>query len=373
MSHDKRNDNGSEKGFSGFESLLSDLDSGDSQDNNPADEPDDGSDQPTTPRGQCTTGPSPQKDRGFKRHSDGARRDQMLAIAFLVVLCLIAVWSGLNESSAGGSSPPPGPRVSGPALAQPTQEASREALPAAFPLEVSRPPIGTNRVLSSPQLRYCVAEDIRIDAADAVVSNYDGDQVDRFNAMVDDYNSRCAEFRYRQGTLQTARETVERYRSQLEAEGRARFVGTGGSIGAGSGLGEMLDTMALNQDEQATSTQSSVGASPFTGTWVGTYNCNQGLTTVRVTLRDDGAGQVRGLFSFSAHPTNPYVESGSYMIRGEVTPTGYIVVNGTTWVDQPFGYDMVGFTGKITGSSITGEIPFGGCTWIQLDHDPSDQ
>ena len=43
--------------------------------------------------------------------------------------------------------------------------------------------------------------------------------------MVTDYDIRCSEFRYREGTLQRARSDVERNRVTLEAEGRSRFGG----------------------------------------------------------------------------------------------------------------------------------------------------
>jgi hypothetical protein len=79
-------------------------------------------------------------------------------------------------------------------------------------------------VLSVPQIRYCVAEDIRLDAAKGVINNYVEADVDRFNAMVADYNSRCSRFRYRRGALESARSDVEAIRSLLQAEGRSRFV-----------------------------------------------------------------------------------------------------------------------------------------------------
>ena len=48
--------------------------------------------------------------------------------------------------------------------------------------------------------------------------------MDRFNGYVNGYNSRCGEFRYRQGALESARRDVDPYRNQLQAEGRNRFV-----------------------------------------------------------------------------------------------------------------------------------------------------
>src|SRR5690606_18898902 len=65
--------------------------------------------------------------------------------------------------------------------------------------------------------------DIRMEGAKAAVNNYSDSDVDRFNAMVADYNSRCGSFRYRSGALESARRDVEPYRSQLQAEGRSRF------------------------------------------------------------------------------------------------------------------------------------------------------
>jgi peptidoglycan hydrolase-like protein with peptidoglycan-binding domain len=68
-----------------------------------------------------------------------------------------------------------------------------------------------------------VAEDIRMDGAKSAVDNSNNSDVDRFNAMVADYNSRCSSFRYRRGSLESVRRDIEPYRSQLQAEGRSRF------------------------------------------------------------------------------------------------------------------------------------------------------
>ena len=62
-----------------------------------------------------------------------------------------------------------------------------------------------------------------MEGAKAALNNYSDSDVDRFNAMVADYNSRCGSFRYRSGALESARRDVEPYRSQLQAEGRSRF------------------------------------------------------------------------------------------------------------------------------------------------------
>jgi len=86
-----------------------------------------------------------------------------------------------------------------------------------------KPPVGSNLVFSTAQIHYCLAEDIRMESAKSVVNNYVDSDVDRFNAMVADYNSRCGSFRYRSGALESARQEIEQYRSQLQSEGRSRF------------------------------------------------------------------------------------------------------------------------------------------------------
>ena len=88
------------------------------------------------------------------------------------------------------------------------------------------PPVGQDLVFSMPQIRYCLAEDIRMEGAKSALNNYIDSDVDRFNAMVADYNSRCGSFRYRSGALESARRDIEPYRSQLQSEGRSRFAGS---------------------------------------------------------------------------------------------------------------------------------------------------
>lgn len=85
------------------------------------------------------------------------------------------------------------------------------------------PPLGSENVLFAAQLRYCVAERIRLEAAHVVVNTRMAEDVDRFNAMVVDFNGRCGQYRYRDGALEAARREVERYRAEIQQEGRARF------------------------------------------------------------------------------------------------------------------------------------------------------
>ena len=122
---------------------------------------------------------------------------------------------------------------SAPSYSPPTQSAAPSYTPPPQPQAPSRPvetkpPVGQDLVLSREQIRYCLAEDIRLDATKSAVNNYVDADVDRFNAMVADYNSRCSSFRYHtnnrgRNDLNSAQRDIEPYRSQLQSEGRSRF------------------------------------------------------------------------------------------------------------------------------------------------------
>ncbi|HHK3924678.1 TPA: peptidoglycan-binding protein [Pseudomonas aeruginosa] len=114
------------------------------------------------------------------------------------------------QSTAPSYSPPPQPQ----APSRPTE---------------SKPPVGQDLVFSREQIRYCLAEDIRIDGAKSALNNYIDADVDRFNAMVADYNSRCSSFKYQtnnrgRNDLNSTQRDIEPFRSQLQSEGRSRFV-----------------------------------------------------------------------------------------------------------------------------------------------------
>ena len=83
-------------------------------------------------------------------------------------------------------------------------------------LQYTKPSVGTNKVLSVRQIRWCIREGIRIEAMRSVIDS--NVEVGKFNRIVDDYNSRCGSYRYRQGSQSRAERDVEPYRSQIVAE-----------------------------------------------------------------------------------------------------------------------------------------------------------
>lgn len=209
------------KGFAGLSSLVSDVDTAPAH---PAPKTESAGSTTSTGR-PASQAAQPQPQQPTQRQtyqeppqpSSGSSGGKwILGIAAVVGL----LWL-IGQSNKNTPSPTP-------AYSPPAQSAAPSYSPPAQPQgpsvpQESKPPVGQDLVLSTAQIRYCLAEDIRMEGARAALNNYSDSDVDRFNAMVADYNSRCGSFRYRSGALESARRDVEPYRGQLQAEGRSRF------------------------------------------------------------------------------------------------------------------------------------------------------
>tara|TARA_R110001592_G_scaffold280946_3_gene548360 strand:+ start:21682 stop:23139 length:1458 start_codon:yes stop_codon:yes gene_type:complete len=213
------------KGFAGLSSMVSDVDDvvesapKQSQKTHSELPPEQSARKSTQQAQKPATKPASQTHQAPAQPSGGSSGGKwLIGIAVVIGLIWLANQSDNNRPSRSTYSPGSSTSTvpaSQPSITQP-QVPSR-------PSE-SKPSVGRNNVLSIAEIRYCLAEKIRLDAAETVLNNYSDSDVDRFNAYVNDYNSRCGEFRYRQGSLENARRDINPYSSQLQAEGRSRFV-----------------------------------------------------------------------------------------------------------------------------------------------------
>lgn len=85
-----------------------------------------------------------------------------------------------------------------------------------------KPPAGNGLTFNESQIRYCLAEDIRMKGMQRHVDHYSHTSVAAFNKYVEDYNSRCSHFRYRSGMLESVKSEVESRRATLDSQGLAR-------------------------------------------------------------------------------------------------------------------------------------------------------
>ena len=125
-----------------------------------------------------------------------------------IVGCIVGVLWLIGQSDKNTTSPAPAysppAQTATPSYSPPPAEPQAPSRP-----QESMPPVGQDLVFSTAQIRYCLAEDIRMEGAKSALNNYIDSDVDRFNAMVADYNSRCSHFRYRRGMLEGVRSEVD--------------------------------------------------------------------------------------------------------------------------------------------------------------------
>ena len=215
------------KGFAGLSSLVSDVDT-----TPPAPAPKkepaaaapsagNPSSQPAQPQPQPSQRQTYQEPAQPSSGGSSGGKWVLGIAAVMGVLWLIGQSDKNTTSPAPAYSPPA--HSTAPSYAPPPQPQAPSR-----PVE-TKPPVGQDLVLSREQIRYCLAEDIRIDGAKSALNNYIDADVDRFNAMVGDYNSRCSSFKYQtnnrgRNDLNSSQRDIEPFRSQLQSEGRSRFV-----------------------------------------------------------------------------------------------------------------------------------------------------
>lgn len=146
-------------------------------------------------------------------------RGWVIGLGILGAIALLIVWAG-NQSSSSAPYSPSSAAAYSPTVPEPSPV---EAPPGPT---ITMPPVGNGLVLTSDQIRYCVYEDRRVKGAERAVNNYDQASVNTFNDMVDDYNSRCSHFQYRQGALVPIQSEADLIQAQLEQEGRERMIPT---------------------------------------------------------------------------------------------------------------------------------------------------
>ncbi len=215
------------KGFAGLSSLVSDVDATVSDAGRHAEAPPHAAGREATRTAASpTSSPSPEPSPAYQpppQPSGGGSTGKWIAgIAVVVGLIWLVSLSDKRTPSTSPTYTPAAESQSAPSTTPAWQPPSPAVQQSNRPTE-EQPPVGNGLSLSMPQLRYCTAENIRLDAAKAVINSYSDTDIDRFKALVADYNSRCGQFRYRRGSLESARSEVEQHRSEIEAEGRARF------------------------------------------------------------------------------------------------------------------------------------------------------
>jgi len=125
------------------------------------------------------------------------------------VIGFIVIADEMDKPSNRSTYQPSAPRVATPA---PTPA------PATSATVETRPPVGQGLTLNRSQIRYCVFQGQRLETIRTLTTtNY---QIDRFNGLIDDLNSRCSSYRYRSGVLSSVQREAREKAVDLRADAR---------------------------------------------------------------------------------------------------------------------------------------------------------
>ncbi len=91
-----------------------------------------------------------------------------------------------------------------------------------LPREV-KPPVGEGRLFDAGQIRYCVAQNMRLSVQNKLVRAESTPEVNRYNDLLGDYNLRCRNFKYERGELQRVLAAVETDRPAIEAQAKVEW------------------------------------------------------------------------------------------------------------------------------------------------------
>lgn len=216
------------KGFAGLDSMVSDV----SADVNkaaksappkaPLLEP-----PPTPPEPPPPPERPTQPSSGGSAQPSGSGKSGLSGLGWVIVgVVVLVIW--IANSGSGNKSQPPQSYSPPPSYSAPPPAAVPSPPPAPIS-DTQMPPVGRNNVLSVPQIRYCKREQIRIEAIESVINNAYDHEVNRFNAMVGDYNSRCGEFRYRRGNVELVERELASERASIASGAKSEWVR--GSLG----------------------------------------------------------------------------------------------------------------------------------------------
>ncbi|WP_296702471.1 hypothetical protein [Thiocapsa sp. UBA6158] len=173
----------------------------------------------TVPR--TTSQPAPKNTERAGTTTDKAKGQKPPSVlkGVLWLIGVFVIFVMLADLIDNSQSENAGTRTSTPSNTAPT--AATQSVPS---LEFKFPPIGTGHHLNVSEIRWCLREDIWIEAQRPLATT--NSEIDRFNAMVDDYNRRCGSYRYYDDAFNRAKRDVESLRSAIVTKARSEPTGS---------------------------------------------------------------------------------------------------------------------------------------------------
>jgi hypothetical protein len=194
------NNSKSNKGFSGLSDLVSEVDSFDSQ-----------SVETKKRHHEQTDFPSPDKQRNVRKNKPSSSKFKWMILIVVFFLLIVIVTNGEQLSSLLNLDAHPSQQKAGASSSKVKGQSSSQGLKAELHCKI--PPVGRNNLLSVTEIRWCLREDIRIEAMRDFF--YTNEAIDEFNRIVENYNCRCGSYQYRGNTQSQAERDVAPFREKI--------------------------------------------------------------------------------------------------------------------------------------------------------------
>jgi peptidoglycan hydrolase-like protein with peptidoglycan-binding domain len=170
---------------------------------------------PSEPERKTTSSPPPIETVSSGKSGGGSGGKWILGIIGVIFVIWLINNGGQSDKKPSYTPPSSSQSYSSPqSIPAPAVQTPRTTQTAG--LQYTKPSVGTENVLSVPEIRWCIREGMRIETMREHIDTNAG--IDEFNLIVNDYNSRCGSYRYRQGSRSRAEQDVEAYRSQIISE-----------------------------------------------------------------------------------------------------------------------------------------------------------
>lgn len=157
-------------------------------------------------------GPERRSLRALKVKLVVKRTNELIKLGVLIAAGLgfvgFLIFSAMDKPPTRVPYRPPTPRLTTPTPTAPPQTVALETLP----------PVGRGLTLNRSQIRYCVFQGKRLDTIRPLTST--NNQIDRFNQLIDDFNSRCSSYRYRSGVLSSIQREAREKADELRTDAR---------------------------------------------------------------------------------------------------------------------------------------------------------
>jgi hypothetical protein len=328
------------KGFAGLSSLTSKIDTHQPAKREKHKKNQDGIGQPDSSRDAAPTSPTQPKQSTAPRQpnvslpqkTSGSGWKWFAGIVVIVTAAMIYNQNHQNKSPSIPSTYTPPSTTLG-AANKPTLQPTIAPKPTRSRTEpqisFQRPPVGRDNILSVAQIRWCMRENMRIDAIRTLIdASAEGAS---FNQMVDAYNIRCGSFKYRRGNLERAKAQVENLRFKIEGDARLEFFAALPADASSFGAKEKSSQIQIEKPGKATS-----------------------QPPVKTTVPKLGSGKG----GMSIKPTIPRV--------AETRPSNEMVREAQTLLKE-LGYDPGPIDGKTGTRTINAVKSFQRENWEKID------